>query len=58
MLCGNAITVVYYADYNWKEICVVSDFISSLSLAEDVTLEPSGYWLGTRIGAGGTATLA
>ena len=28
-----------------------------LSLATDVTLGASGHWLGTRTGAGGTATL-
>ena len=32
--------------------------LSSLSLATDATLGASGLWLGTRTGAGGTATLA
>ena len=31
--------------------------LSSLSLTTDVTLEASDLWLGTRTGAGGTATL-
>ena len=45
-----------------EDLCTVHGIISlsSLSLATDVTdvtLGASGLWLGTRTGAGGTATL-
>ena len=58
IICVNSDNYIAWSSLYSALECVVNMFRLLLGEVIDATFGASGFWLGTRTGAGGTATLA